>query len=148
MAWLKSGGRLGAAACLTVEPDGCTSKMLQWQPLEASLTRVHRLVQDDRQLGTQRDHLKQPLFSGEQGLVLVFDLRCPCSGHTTSRHGRPSRNGTARIRNHRNVPVRSSQASLEFSRFTTVEEGTPVIHQSRQVLGMDRGQPAPAGRVL
>ena len=148
MAWLKSEGRLGAAACRTVEPAGSTNRMLQWQPLEASLTSGAQCVQDNRQLATHGDHFEQPLFPGEQGLCSfsIFDvgvLAIPL--HDTpalvaQRH-RPDQEPPKR-------PVGSSQASLELPRLTTVEEGTPVIHQLRQVLGMDRRLPAPAGRVL
>ena len=70
---------------------GSTSRMLQWQPLEASLTSGAQRVQDDRQVATQRRPFRAAAFPRRAGSPLAFDPRCQCSGHTTSRHARSRR---------------------------------------------------------
>ena len=104
MAWLKWDGRLGAAACRTVEPLGWTSKMLQWQPLEASLTRVHnafRTVGNSEPRATISSNRFSPASKVSARFRSSMSVFWPY--HFTTRP-LSSYNGTARIKNHRKVP--------------------------------------------
>jgi hypothetical protein len=102
-------------------------------------------VQDHRQRVTQGDHFEQPLFAREQGLgsLSILDVGVLAI---------PLHHSTARVAQRNSpdqeppkCPVGSSQASLKLSRLPVAEQGTPVVHELRQVLRMDRGHPAASG---
>jgi hypothetical protein len=104
-------------------------------------------VQHNWQLVTHGDHFKQSSFASEQGLcsfsifdvgVLAVPFHHPAA--VVAQWHRPDQEPSKRS-------VGSSQASLAFTRFTTVEQRAPVIHQWRKVVGVDRGPPAVAARI-
>ena len=83
---------------------GSTSKMLQWPPLDASLTKVHsasRTIGNSYPKATISSNRFSPASKVSARFRSSMSVFWPY--HFTTRP-LSSHNGTARIKNHRNVP--------------------------------------------